>query len=332
MNDKNSYHLFSGQSNLELSLEVCRYLNKTPARMAIERFTDGEIHVRSEINVRGKEVFVIQSTHQPNDNLMELLIMIDSLKRASAEKITAVIPYFGYARQDRKTQAREPITAKLVANLITTAGANRVISIDLHAGQIQGFFDIPSDNLTAVLLFSQFIKHRKMENVIVVSPDAGGVNRVKQLSILVGSHFAICSKNREENDKVESIKLIGNVEKKTAILLDDIISTASTLTLAAEELKKQGAKKIYAFASHGIFVEDALKKINESPIDEVYITNTIRISQEKLSQCPKLKVLSIAPLIGEAIRRVHYKESLSELFVDCERNTLFENLNGDEPC
>lgn len=327
MSEQDSYLIFSGQSNPELSLEICKYLHKDPAKIEISRFTDGEIHARSEENVRGKEVFVVQSTNQPSDNLMELLVMIDSLKRASAETITAIIPYFGYARQDRKTQAREPITAKLVANLISTAGANRVISIDLHAGQIQGFFDIPSDNLTAVLLFSSFIKQGKMDDVIVVSPDVGGVNRVKQLSVLIGSHFAICSKNREESDKVESIKLIGNVENKTAILLDDIISTASTLSLAAEELKKQGAKKVLAFATHGIFVDHSLEKISNSPIDEVYITNTVRISKEKLSRCPKLRVLSIAPLIGEAIRRVHYKQSLSELFLECEKSSLFDRID-----
>ncbi len=324
--DHENYLVFSGQSNPELTAEVCRYLGKETAKMAISRFTDGEIHVRSEVNVRGKEVFVLQSTNQPTDNLMELLIMIDSLKRASADNITAILPYFGYARQDRKTQAREPITAKLVANLISTAGANRVISIDLHAGQIQGFFDIPSDNLTAVLLFSAYIKQRKLEHVIAVSPDVGGVNRVKQLSVLIGSHFAICSKNREENDKVESIKLIGNVENKTAILLDDIISTASTLTLAAQELKKQGACKVLAFATHGIFVENALEKIMLSPIDEVVITNSVQINPDKLTRCPKLKMVSIAPLIGEAIRRVHRKESLSELFVECERASLFDQI------
>ncbi len=326
MNTNNEYHVFSGHSNPELAQEVCKYLSKDPAPVDVSHFSDGEIHVRSKINVRGKEVFVIQSTNQPSDNLMELLIIIDSLKRASAEKITAIIPYFGYARQDRKTQAREPITAKLVSNLISTAGANRVISIDLHAGQIQGFFDIPSDNLTAVLLFSKFIRNKKAENIVIVSPDVGGVNRVKQLSVLVGSNFAICSKNREESDRVESINLIGNVRNKTAILLDDIISTASTLTLAANELKKQGAAKVLAFATHGIFVENAMEKITQSPIDEVYITNTIRIDKKKLDACPKLKILSIAPLIGEAIERVYHKRSLSELFDDCKRTSLFNQI------
>jgi len=313
---------FSGNSNMNLAQKVSQYLGIPLAGMTFERFQDGEIHLKSEVSVRGKEIYVMQSTNPPSDNLFELLIMIDSLKRASAEKITVIIPYFGYARQDRKTQGREPITARLVANLIETAGADRVISIDLHAGQIQGFFDIPSDNLTAALLFAQAFKQTPFEELVIVSPDVGGVNRAKYLSnLLPGSHLAICSKSRTVKDKVDSIKLIGDVRDKIAVIIDDIISTASTLQLAALEIRNQGAKEIFACATHGMFVGSAIEKLNDSPIDKVLVTDSIRIDPEKQKACPKIKIISVAPLIGEVINRIHNHESVSEVFDEADVNS-----------
>jgi ribose-phosphate pyrophosphokinase len=323
MVDSQELIVFSGSSNPELALKVCSYLDISIAKLTLNKFIDGEIHVKSEENVRGKEVFIIQSTNPPAENIIELLIMIDALKRASAETITVIIPYYGYARQDRKTKAREPITAKLLANIITVAGANRVISIDLHAGQIQGFFDIPSDNLTASLFFSQYIKSLGLENIIVASPDIGGVNRAKQFANILGVGIAICSKNREEKDKVESIQLIGDVEGKIAVLIDDIISTGETLTKSAAELKAHGAVKILACATHGIFVGNSLQLINDAPIDEVIVTDTVSIEKEKLDKCHKIHILSIFPLIGEAILRVKNRKSLSELFYEFQRISLF---------
>ena len=323
MDNSKELIIFSGSSNPELAMKVCKYLDISIAKLTISKFIDGELHVKSEENVRGKEVFIIQSTNPPAENIIELLIMIDALKRASAETITVIIPYYGYARQDRKTQAREPITAKLLANLITVAGANRVISIDLHAGQIQGFFDIPSDNLTASLLFHQYIKSMKLENIIVTSPDIGGVNRAKQFANILGTGIAICSKNREESDKVESIQLIGDVRGKTAVLIDDVISTGETLTKASKELMNHGAVKILACATHGIFVGNSLQLINESPIDEVIVTDTVKIDNIKLDKCSKIHVLSVSPLIGEAILRVKNRKSLSELFFEFQKISLF---------
>ena len=324
--DNNSIMIFTGNSNRELAKKVCEYLNVPGARMTIEKFADGEIHLKSEESVRGKEIYILQSTNPPTDNLFELLIMIDSLKRASAEKITVIIPYYGYARQDRKTRGREPITAKLVSNLIETAGANRVISIDLHAGQIQGFFDIPSDNLTASLLFARYFLDRKLEDIVIVSPDVGGVNRAKHLSNMIqGSTLAICSKNRIGKDTVESIKLIGEVKDKTAIIVDDIISTASTLRLASQEIEKQGAKAIFACATHGIFIGNSLENLNNCPIREVLVTDSVKIDIQKLDSCKKIQIVSVAPLIGEVIRRIQNQDSVSEVFdqVDPMESRLF---------
>ncbi|MCE5222865.1 ribose-phosphate pyrophosphokinase [bacterium] len=312
---------FSGNSNMNLALKVSKYLGVPIAGMTFERFQDGEIHLKSEVSVRGQEIYIMQSTNPPSDNLFELLIMIDALKRASAEKITVIIPYFGYARQDRKTQGREPITARLIANLIETAGANRVISIDLHAGQIQGFFDIPSDNLTAVLLFAQAFKQIPAEDLVIVSPDVGGVNRAKNLSnLLPGSHLAICSKSRMSKDKVDDIKLIGEVKDKIAIIIDDIISTASTLQLASHEIKNQGSKEIYACATHGMLVGSAIDKLNHSAIDKVLVTDSIQIDPLKLAACPKIKIVTVAPLIGEVINRIHNNASVSEVFEEADVN------------
>jgi len=324
--DKNRILIFSGNSNRELAQKVCEYVNVAGARMTIEKFEDGEIHLKSEESVRGKEVYIIQSTNPPSDNLLELLIMIDSIKRASAEKITVIIPYYGYARQDRKTRGREPITAKLVANLIETAGADRVISIDMHAGQIQGFFDIPSDNLTASLLFARYFYDIHLKDIVIVSPDVGGVNRAKHLSNMIAeSQLAICSKNRIGKDTVESIKLIGDVKGKIAIIIDDIISTANTLKFASIEIEKQGATEIYACATHGIFVGKSLENLNQCPIQQVLVTDTVHIEYSKLDQCKKIKLISVAPLIGEVIRRIQNQESVSEVFdqVDPKESRLF---------
>lgn len=324
--ENDSIMIFTGNSNRDLAQKVCEYLNVPGGRMTIEKFADGEIHLKSEESVRGKEIYIIQSTNPPADNLFELLIMIDSLKRASAEKITVIIPYYGYARQDRKTSGREPITAKLVSNLIETAGADRVISIDLHAGQIQGFFDIPSDNLTASLLFARFFMDQKLPDIVIVSPDVGGVNRAKHLSNMIpGSTLAICSKNRIGKDTVESIKLIGDVANKTAIIVDDIISTASTLRLASLEIEKQGAKAIYACATHGIFIGKSLENLNNCPIEKVIVTDSVKIDLQKLETCKKIQLISVAPLIGEVIRRIQHQDSVSEVFeqIDPKESRLF---------
>lgn len=323
MSDGDRLLIFSGSSNPDLAKEVCTYIGVKEAQITISKFADGEIQLKSEENVRGKEIFVIQSTNPPAENIIELLIIIDALRRASAEKITVIIPYYGYSRQDRKTQAREPITAKLLANLLTIAGASRVINIDLHAGQIQGFFDIPSDNLTASLFFAQYIQSKKLNNLIVVSPDVGGVNRAKQFGTLLGAELAICSKNREEKDKVDTITLIGDVRGKCAIMIDDIISTGSTLVKASEEVRRKGAEKIYACATHGLFAGESIDIINTSPIDEVIVSNSVKIDKEKLDKCKKIKIISIAPLIGEAILRVSTRRSLSELFYDFQKISLF---------
>jgi ribose-phosphate pyrophosphokinase len=278
------------------------------------RFPDGEIYVRCLESVRGKEVFVIQSTYSPSDNLMELLIMIDALKRASARSICAVVPFFGYARQDRKTKSREPISAKLVANLITVAGATRVISVDLHAGQIQGFFDIPLDNLTAVLLLGSYFKDKELKNPVIVAPDVGAVPRATQFSKEIQhSTQAIFVKRRLSPDEVETSRLIGEVKDKTVILVDDAIHTGGTMINAAEEVLRKGAIEVYVGATHGVFALDSLEKLEKSPIKEIVVTDTMPVSQ-RTNLPSKVKVLSVAPLIGEAIKRIVFHESVSELF------------------
>ena len=317
--------LFSGSSNKPLAEEVCKHLGISLAPMNIQHFADGEIYCRSERHVRGNDVFIIQSTNGGSDNIIELLIMIDALKRASAEKITVVVPYFGYSRQDRKTKAREPITAKLMANLIETAGATRFMSVDLHAGQIQGFFDIPSDNLTAALIFKNYLLSKSTSTPIVVSPDMGGVARAKTLSKMLNCDVAICQKNREQSDIVNSMHLIGDVKGKTAILMDDIISTGGTMCAAAKLLTTNGATEVYACISHGLFVGDCLKNINESSFKEVIVTNSVTINPDILRTCPKLTVLSIAPLISEAIFRICMNMSLSEVFEETTGPTLFKD-------
>ncbi|MDD4028808.1 MAG: ribose-phosphate pyrophosphokinase [Caldisericia bacterium] len=317
--------VFSGSSNRPLVQEICNHLGISPGPMDIRRFSDGEIYCRPMMHIRGKEVFVIQSTNGGSENIIELLIMIDALKRASAEKITVVVPYFGYARQDRKTKSRESIAAKMMANIIQTAGATRFMSIDLHAGQIQGFFDIPSDNLTAALLFKNYFLSKHLEHPVIVSPDMGGVERAKVLSRMLHCDIAVCQKNRTETDKVDSIHLIGEVQGKSAILMDDIISTGGTLCKASELLMEKGAKEVYACISHGLFVSDCLEKMNSSVFTEIVVTNSVDHPREFLQTCPKLKILSVAPLIAEAIFRICMNMSLSEVFDDISGPTLFKD-------
>lgn len=308
------FKVFSGSSNEILSKRIVEYLGISAGKILVTRFPDGEIYVRCLENVRGKEIFVIQSTYSPSDNIVELLIMIDALKRASARSICAVIPFFGYARQDRKTKSREPISAKLMANLITTAGATRVISVDLHAGQIQGFFDIPMDNLTAYLIFGRYFREKGLKEPVIVAPDVGAVPRATQFAgEIPTSTQAIFVKKRLSPEEVETSRLIGDVKGKSVILVDDAIHTGGTLISAAEEVLRRGAVEVYASATHGVFAGDALEKLDQSPIKEIVVTDTMPV-EKRINLPEKVKVLTVAPLIGEAIRRIVLHESVSELF------------------
>ncbi|KUK14474.1 MAG: ribose-phosphate pyrophosphokinase [Synergistetes bacterium] len=312
-----SLRILSGTANPELAEAIASALGTKLSSVKISRFSDGELYVRIEENVRGADVFVIQPTCYPGDkNLMELLIMLDALKRASAARITAVIPYYGYARQDRKTQGREPITAKLVANLITTAGADRVLTCDLHAGQIQGFFDIPLDHLTAIPLLADYFLEKlgNRDDVVVVSPDVGGVVRARRFAEHLRSAIAIVDKRRprEIPNVSEVMEIVGDVSGKIAIIVDDIIDTAGTIVNAANAILERGAKEVYACATHGVLSGNALERLSNSPIKEVLLTDTIPISPEK--RIPKIKIKSIASLFAEAIRRIHYNLSVSMLF------------------
>ncbi len=304
--------IFTGNANPKLAQDIADYLSIPLSKMLVGRFPDGEIRVRALENVRGSDVFVVQPTYAPADNLMELLIMIDALRRASAHTICAVIPFFGYARQDRKTRSREPISAKLVANLITVAGASRVIALDLHAGQIQGFFDIPTDNLTAMLILAGYFKNKNFDTPpVIVAPDVGSVHRATEFAKEIPhSTQAIFVKRRLSPDEVETNRLIGDVEGKTVILVDDAIHTGGTMVSAAKEVMKRGAKEVYACATHGIFAGNSLEKIENSPIKELVITDTI--PHKDLPQ--NVKVLSVASLIGEAIKRISLHQSISALF------------------
>ncbi|MGM9998464.1 MAG: ribose-phosphate diphosphokinase [Candidatus Bruticola sp.] len=309
--------LFHGTSNPELAEAVADYLNIPLGKAMVTTFANKEIREKIEENVRGARVFVIQPTcGNVNDTLMELLIMIDALKRASAHQICAVIPYYGYAKQEKKTSGREPITAKLVANLITTAGADRIITCDLHAAAIQGFFDIPVDNLSALPIIAEHYLNKNIpkENLVVVSPDAGGVARATKLAERLGAKLAIIFKRRPEPDKLDVIDIVGDIKNKTCIVVDDMISTGGTLVKGVETLIEHGAERVYAAATHAIFAEDAVQIIKDSPIEELIVTDTIPISEEAKSMS-KLKVLSLAPLLGETIRRTHFNLSVSELFV-----------------
>ena len=314
MNEK--IKIFSGNSNKALAESICASLGLPLGKANVKTFSDGEVMVEIGENVRGRDTYVVQSTCAPtNNNLMELLIMMDALKRASAATITAVIPYYGYARQDRKVAPRTPITSKLVADLLTTAGADRVVTVDLHAGQIQGFFNIPVDNLYAAPVILESLKQRFPENnIVMVSPDAGGTERARAFAKRLGCTLAVIDKRRTGPNVAEVMHLIGDVKDKTAIILDDMIDTAGTLTQAARALKEHGAKTIYACATHGVLSGPAIDRINESDIEAVLITDSVPLG-EKTERTSKIKVLSVASLLAEAIRRIHDDESVSSLFV-----------------
>lgn len=316
MSAKKRLKIFTGNANPQLAEEIADYLGVPVGAAKVHRFSDGEIQVKISESVRGTDVFIIQPTSQPvNEHLMELLIMVDAVRRASARRITAVLPYYGYARQDRKTRARDPITAKLVANLLTASGADRVLTMDLHAGQIQGFFDIPVDHLPAVPILAQYFLQNKMENVVVVSPDLGGVTRSRDLADRLCTSLAIIDKRRPEPNVAEIMNIIGGpIEGKDVIMIDDMIDTAGTITKGAEALKKLGAGDIYICCTHPVLSGPAMSRLQAAPIKEVLVTNTIAVPQGKLIS--KMKVLSVAPLLGEAIIRIHEDLSVSKLFDD----------------
>jgi len=305
--------IITGNSNPLLAKEICQELHMSLGDALVSTFSEGEIRVKINENVRGKDVFVVQSTCPPtNNNLMELLILIDALKRASARRITAVIPYYGYARQDRKDQPRVPITAKLVANLLTTAGANRILTVDLHAGQIQGFFDIPLDHLYAVNIFVTHIKAMKIKDPVVVSPDVGGIKMARAYAKRFGAQLAIVDKRRVSSEETEVMNILGEVKGKNVIIVDDLIATGSSIVEAADALKKAGAKDIYAAVTHPVLSGNAIKNIDKSEIKKIFVTNTIPVEGKKRHK--KIEVLSIAPLLAEAIKRIHNEESVSCLF------------------
>ncbi len=305
--------IFAGNANPELAKEICQYLGVAMGRSQVIRFSDGEIRVKVDESVRGSDAFIIQPTSTPvNEHLMEMLIMADALRRASARRITAVIPYYGYARQDRKTRARDPITAKLVANILTASGCRRMITMDLHAGQIQGFFDIPVDHLPAVPILAEYFQQNLKDDVVVVSPDIGGVTRARDLAERIGAPLAIIDKRRPEPNVAEVTNIIGSIKGKAVIMIDDIIDTAGTITKGSAALMERGAKEIYVCGTHAVLSGPAIQRLEESVIKEVVFTNTIPLPPEKMID--KIKVLSVAPLLGEAIIRIHEDLSVSKLF------------------
>jgi len=305
--------VFTCNSNPALAHEIVDYIGVPLGKSETIRFSDGEIQIKIDESVRGSDVYVIQSTCAPvNEHLMELLVMIDALKRASAKSINVVIPYYGYARQDRKARSRDPITAKLVANLIETAGAHRLIAMDLHAMQIQGFFDIPVDNLVGVPILGAYFKEKNLKDIVVVSPDHGGVVRARKLADYLNVPLAIIDKRRPEPNVVEVMNIIGEVHGRTAILVDDIIDTAGTITLGADALMKAGVREVYACCTHPVLSGPAMERLERSPLSEVVVTNTIPVPHD--TPCTKIKSLSVAPLMGEAIIRVHEQLSISKLF------------------
>lgn len=313
MSSRRKLKIFAGNANPQLAEEIAQYLGVSVGASNIKRFCDGEIRVKINESVRGADIFIVQPTSQPvNEHLMELLVMVDAVRRASARRITAVLPYYGYARQDRKTRARDPITAKLVANLITASGARRVITMDLHAGQIQGFFDIPVDHLPGVPILAQYFLQQNLQNVVVVSPDLGGVTRARDLAERIGAPIAIIDKRRPEPNVAEIMNIIGPIQDKKVIMIDDIIDTAGTIVQGAIALKEWGAGDIYVCCTHPVLSGPAVKRLEEAPIKEILVTNTIPLPSEKMIS--KLKVLSVAPLLGEAIIRIHEDLSVSKLF------------------
>ena len=307
--------LFGGTANESLTKEVCDYLGITAGQILSTTFSDGEIRIEIEENVRGRDIFVLQSTCSPvNDNLMQLLIMTDALKRASARSITAIIPYYGYARQDRKVKPRVPISAKLVADLITVSGVSRVISMDLHVGQIQGYFNIPVDNLFAAPILLNYIRKHYDGDLSIVSPDAGGVERARAFAKRLNASLAIIDKRRDEPNVAVAMNIIGDIKGKTAIILDDMVDTGGTLVEAAEALVQNGAAQVYACCTHPVLSGNAQKKIEQSSIKSLLTTNTVPLGREA-SESPKIDVVSVAEIFGEAIKRVHFSKSVSSLFV-----------------
>lgn len=310
----NELGLFTGRANPGLAEKMAEYLGISLGKIEINSFSDKEVYVRIKENVRGKDIFLLQSTSPPvNENLMELLIMVDAFQRASAKRITAVIPYYGYARQDRKDEPRVPITAKLVANLITTAGADRVLTIDLHASQIQGFFDIKVDHLFAAPVIIDHFLQKNLKDLVVLSPDMGGIRRARAYAKRLGASLAIIDKRRPTANKAEVINVVGRVKGKEVLIVDDIIDTAGTLMAAVRVLEKKGARDIYASSTHPVLSGDAYERIEDSPLKELVVTDTISLPQEKAKT--KLKVLSVASLLGEAVRRIHENRSVSSLFL-----------------
>lgn len=306
--------LLAGSGNPALAREIADAMDVPLSDLSIFRYADGEIGVRIEESVRGEDVFVIQPTCPPvNENMVELLVIVDALRRASADRITAVLPYFGYARQDRKMRPREPISAKLVANLLTAAGCHRILAIDLHAGQLWGFFDIPLDHLPSRMILADYFAQKRLDNVVVVSPDVGGVQRAREFAKQLGAPIAIIDKRRDRPNQIkEVVHVIGKVYRRTAIIVDDIIDTAGTLTMGAQALYKRGVSAVYACATHAILSGSAMQRISSSRIQEVVVTNTIPLAPEKLIE--KITVISVAPLVAEAVRRIHQDTSVSELF------------------
>ncbi|MDP3730714.1 MAG: ribose-phosphate pyrophosphokinase [Candidatus Omnitrophota bacterium] len=311
---RNHLLIFTGNSNKKLAVDICKHLKVKLGGASIDRFSDGEIRVKINENVRGHDVFVVQSTSDSaNENLMELLIMIDALRRSSAQRITAVLPYFGYARQDRKDQPRVPITAKLVANLLTVAGADRILTVDLHAGQIQGFFDIPLDHLFAVKIFADYRKRMNLkENFVVVSPDVGGIKTARAYAKRFKCGLAIVDKRRINDRQAEVMHIMGDVKGKVAVIVDDMVATAGSLVEAVDAIKKAGALEVYAAITHPVLCGPAIERISKSRLKELVVTDTIPIGKEKMIN--KIKVLSVASLLAEAIKRIHCEESLSVLF------------------
>ncbi len=306
--------IFSGRANLPLAQEICDYLGMPVWKVKLERFSDGEVNFQILENVRGTDAFVIQPTAPPvNENLVELLIMIDALKRASAQRITAVVPYYGYARQDRKDKPRVPITSKLVGDLLAAAGTQRLLTMDLHAGQIQGFFDMPVDQLFPTPIFLPHFAKLDVENLTVVAPDAGGVEKARVYAKRLGTSLTVIDKRRVGDNEAEVMHIIGDVEGKNAVIVDDIVDTAGTLVQGAEALIREGARKIYAAATHPVLSGPAIDRIMDSKFESILVTNTIHLSEEK--KVSKIKVLSVADLLGKAIRSIHEETSVSTLFI-----------------
>jgi len=309
------FAIFSGNSNATLAQKIGEYLNVPLGGAKVTRFSDGEVQIEIDDNVRAKDIYVIQSTCIPvNDNLVELLMMIDAFRRSSAKRITAVIPYFGYARQDKKVAPRVPISAKLVANLLTVAGTNRVITLDLHAGQIQGFFDIPVDNLFSATVMIDYIRMKFQNNLVIVSPDTGGAERARAFAKRLNANLAIIDKRREVPNESEAMAVVGDVVGKTAVILDDMVDTAGTLTNAAAAVMKEGAKIVHACCAHPVLSGPAIDRIEASAISNLVVTDTIPLT-EKAASCSKIKVLTISELVGEAIIRSHRGDSVTSLFV-----------------